>query len=158
MLYSNIVCPQWQDFNTTHVPAFALELAACEDAQNFNRPDRAPLGQTLSQFSLSLNVLPSFSFFLVIILPPQAQWDIWVLCSMAAILWSLWQNPSLAAVSIFNHLVFFFFRELEVRNLSKTKMSEMKSFARLTFQHLFVQFWCSTRQNNHEGDFGGLKS
>lgn len=73
VLYSNIVCPQWQDFNATHVPAFALELAACEDAQKFNGHDRGPLGQTLSQFSLSLNVLPSLSFFLVIILPPQAQ-------------------------------------------------------------------------------------
>lgn len=73
VLHSSIVCPQWQHFNATHVPAFALELAACEDAQNFSGPDQGPLGQTLSQFSLSLNVLPSFSLFLVIILPPQPQ-------------------------------------------------------------------------------------
>lgn len=68
---------------------------------------------TKANFITVFSVLKYSSFHLFILSHfPTSPTHNWVLCFMAAVSWSLWQNPSLEAVLIFTHIVFFFFVEL----------------------------------------------
>lgn len=64
VLRSVLVCLQWQCFSATHVPPLRVFCVCWCTALQWTWPRL-----TLSQFSLSLNILP-FSFFSAIFLPP----------------------------------------------------------------------------------------